>query len=118
MRNGPAKGSLTRDFQLQVFIMNQFPRAPQYPIKAIKCLLKFVEIFISKGGNATAAINDKSFEPECRCYWVGAYTYRMIFSKTIILRFRQTDNGSTVLSPVYAVHTSDKLNASVIDTGD
>jgi hypothetical protein len=25
------KGSLTRDFQLQVFFMNQFPPAPEYP---------------------------------------------------------------------------------------
>ncbi len=29
------KGTVPRDFRLQVFFMNQFPQAPEYPIRAI-----------------------------------------------------------------------------------
>jgi hypothetical protein len=31
----PVKGSLTRDFRVQVFSLISFPRAPEYPIGAI-----------------------------------------------------------------------------------
>ncbi len=39
------EGSLARDFQLQVFFVNQCPRAPQYPVRTVLDFFqKFVEI--------------------------------------------------------------------------
>jgi hypothetical protein len=64
------KGSLTQDFRLQVFFMNQFPRGPlSIPLSRFKLLQKFMDIrhfvFIAGINNTGDKINCR----RCHCYW-------------------------------------------------
>jgi hypothetical protein len=44
------KGTVPRDFRLQVFFMNQFPQAPEYNSRAVsKFFRKVAEIFAAQG---------------------------------------------------------------------
>jgi hypothetical protein len=43
------KGTMSRDFLLLVFFMNQFPPTPEYPVRTVSNFRKFAEIFASQG---------------------------------------------------------------------
>ncbi len=71
------KGSLTRDFRLQVYFMNQFPPGPGPPIIPLGSFKIFPKNRIDTGNfvNDTtdklfAIVNDTGYNyRRCRCYW-------------------------------------------------
>ncbi len=66
------KGSLTRDFWLQTFFMNQFPSGPYVSHWGyFKFLLKFAEIFESKGVGWKKTLRQEVLSYLLRCFWVA-----------------------------------------------
>jgi hypothetical protein len=56
------KGTVSQDFLLQVFFMNQFPPAPEYPIRTVSIFFqKFAEIFASQGAPPVSTTSAENF---------------------------------------------------------
>ncbi len=96
------KGTVSRDFLLLVFFMNQFPQAPDYTIRAVSIFFrKFVEIFAAQGlppVSLTPVAKGKNLQSEnfYDFFWTP---YRYIFFFKSILSFQQFDNCSHCLPP-------------------
>ncbi len=105
------KGSLTRDFRLQVSFMNQCPPGPQvFRWGRFEFFRKFAEIF------ANEYLSPVSLTPAINCSAVSTTPatnpcHGEITKKYKIFRRCQRHNQKTV-------HQSDKLFGGVNDTGD
>jgi hypothetical protein len=62
------KGTVSRDFLLPVFFLNQFPQASDYTIRAVSNFFrKFAEIFVAQGlppVSTTPVANGKNLQAE------------------------------------------------------
>jgi hypothetical protein len=96
------KGTVSRDFLLLVFFMNQFPPAPEYSIKTISNFFKkFAEMFASRGAPLVSLI------PVAICH------------RRLLHRCQLSTTQAELVAKFAAgvVDTGGKFAAGVVDTG-
>ncbi len=96
----PCKGSLTQDFELQVFFTIQCPPGSECPIRTISDFYrKFAVIFANQ---RFSAVKEENFEVQIllRAYLSALYSRRLNFCLFFVFRSRQAGIDSTVLSAV------------------
>ncbi len=71
---GNIKGTVVRDFRLQVFLWISFPQAHEYTIRAVSNFFqKFAEIFAAQGAppvSLTSVANEKNFNQKTFNYFL------------------------------------------------
>jgi hypothetical protein len=95
------KGTVSRDFLLLVFFMNQFPPSPRvFHLDRFEFFRKFAEIFVSQGAPPVSMTPVANFPP---------------FSLALLIPAANLPTVST--TPVAINNTGGKFATGVVDTG-